>query len=223
MTGKKIAVIGLGQFGRAICNALTRCGAEVVAIDSREEVVDSFVDKVTTAVALDATDKKALLKVNITDMDAVVVAIGQDMEQLLLCTVLLLELKVKRVIARATGKRARLILEKLGVHEVLSPEEEVGQIVAERLTNPNLISYLQLPDDYRIAELTPPRQIIGRTIGNINLREKYRLSLITVKSIREHESHIEGVVDYEFKIESCHTLVLFGLNRDIDRFVTINE
>jgi trk system potassium uptake protein TrkA len=223
MTGKKIAVIGLGQFGRAICTALTRCGAEVLAIDSREDVVDSFADRVTSAVALDATDKKALLRVNITDMDAVVVAIGQDMEQLLLCTVLLLEMKVKRVIARATGKRARVILEKLGVHEVLSPEEEVGQIVAERLTNPNLVSYLQLPDNYRIAEITPPRQVIGRTIGNINLREKYRLSLITVKSIRNEESHIEGVVDYEFKIESCHTLVVFGLNRDLDRFVTINE
>ncbi|MDD2570963.1 MAG: TrkA family potassium uptake protein [Bacteroidales bacterium] len=223
MTGKKIAVIGLGQFGRAICTALTNSGAEVLAIDAREEVVDSFADKVTSAVALDATDKKALLKVNITDMDAVVVAIGQDMEQLLLCTVLLLELKVKRVIARATGKRARLILEKIGAHEVLSPEEEFGQIVAERLTNPNLVSYLQLPDNYRIAEITPPRQIIGRTIGNISLREKYRLSLITVKSIHDEGSHIEGVVDYEFRIENFHTLVVFGLNRDLDRFVTINE
>ena len=223
MTPKKIAVIGLGQFGRAIATALTRCGAEVMAIDSREEVVDSLSDQMAFAVALDATDKKSLLSVNITDMDAVVVAIGQDMEQLLLCTVLLLELKCKRVIARATGKRARIILEKIGVHEVLSPEVEVGQLVAERLTNPNLVSYLQLPDNYRIAEIKPPRQVIGRTIGAINLREKYKLSLITVKSIKTDESHIEGVVDYEFRIEACHSLVLFGLNKDIDRFVAINE
>ncbi|MFA7409946.1 MAG: hypothetical protein WCY83_06940, partial [Bacteroidales bacterium] len=95
--------------------------------------------------------------------------------------------------------------------------------VAERLTNPNLVSYLQLPDNYRIAEITPPRQIIGRTIGNISLREKYHLSLITVKSIHDEGSHIEGVVDYEFRIENFHTLVVFGLNRDLDRFVTINE
>lgn len=223
MTPKKIAVIGLGQFGRAIATALTKCGAEVMAIDTREEVVDSLSDQVAFAVALDATDKKSLLSVNITDMDAVVVAIGQDMEQLLLCTVLLLELKCKRVIARATGKRARIILEKIGVHEVLSPEVEVGQLVAERLTNPNLISYLQLPDNYRIAEIKTPRQVIGRTIGAINLREKYKLSLITVKSIKTDESHIEGVVDYEFRIEACHTLVLFGLNKDLDRFVAINE
>ncbi|HBB93218.1 MAG: potassium transporter KtrA [Bacteroidetes bacterium GWF2_49_14] len=223
MAPLKIAVIGLGQFGRAIATALTKCGAEVLAIDSREEVIDSFSEQVAYAVALDATDKKALLSVNITDMDAVVVAIGQDMEQLLLTTVLLLEMKVKRVIARATGKRVRLILQKIGVHEVLSPEVEVGQIVAERLTNPNLISYLQLPDNYRIAEIRTPRQLIGRTLGNINLRERYRLSLVTVKSIKNEESHIEGVVDYEFKIESCHTLVLFGLNKDLERFVAINE
>lgn len=223
MAPLKIAVIGLGQFGRAIATALTKCGAEVLAIDSREEVIDSFSEQVAYAVALDATDKKALLTVNITDMDAVVVAIGQDMEQLLLTTVLLLEMNVKRVIARATGKRVRLILQKIGVHEVLSPEVEVGQIVAERLTNPNLVSYLQLPDNYRIAEIRTPRQLIGRTLGNINLRERYRLSLVTVKSIKNEESHIEGVVDYEFKIESCHTLVLFGLNKDLERFVAINE
>jgi trk system potassium uptake protein TrkA len=223
MAPLKIAVIGLGQFGRAIATALTKCGAEVLAIDSREEVIDSFSEQVAYAVALDATDKKALLSVNIADMDAVVVAIGQDMEQLLLTTVLLLEMNVKRVIARATGKRVRLILQKIGVHEVLSPEVEVGQIVAERLTNPNLISYLQLPDNYRIAEIRTPRQLIGRTLGNINLRERYRLSLVTVKSIKNEESHIEGVVDYEFKIESCHTLVLFGLNKDLERFVAINE
>lgn len=223
MSAAKIAVIGLGQFGRAIATALTKCGAEVLAIDHREDVVDNFSDQVAYAVALDATDKRALLSVNIQDMDAVVVAIGQDMEQLLLCTVLLLELNVKHVIARATGKRSRLILEKIGVHEVLSPEGEVGQIVAERLTNPNLVSYLQLPDNYRIAEIKTPRQLVGRTLGNINLRERYRLSLVTIKSIKEDESHIEGVVDYEFKIESCHTLVLFGLNKDLERFIAINE
>lgn len=223
MSALKIAVIGLGQFGRAIATALTKCGAEVLAIDNREEVVDNMSDQVSAAVALDATDKKALLSVNITDMDAVVVAIGQDMEQLLLTTVLVLEMGCKRVIARATGKRVRMILEKIGVHEVLSPEVEVGQIVAERLTNPNLVSYLQLPDNYRIAEIKTPRQIIGRTLGNVNLRERYRLSLVTVKSIKEGESHIEGVVDYEFKIESFHTLVLFGQNKDLERFVAINQ
>ena len=223
MAVQKIAVIGLGQFGRAIATALAKGGAEVMAIDNREEVVDSFSDQVTTAVTLDATDKKALNSVGITEMDAVVVAIGQDMEQLLLTTVLVLDMGCKRVIARATGKRVRLILEKIGVHEILSPEVEVGQIVAERLSNPNLVSYLQLPDNYRIAEIKAPRQIIGRTLGNVNLRERYRLSLVTVKSIREGESHVEGVVDYEFKIEDCHTLVLFGLNKDLERFVTINQ
>ena len=115
MSALKIAVIGLGQFGRAIATALTKCGAEVLAIDNREEVVDNMSDQVSAAVTLDATDKKALQSVNITDMDAVVVAIGQDMEQLLLTTVLVMEMGCKRVIARATGKRVRVILEKIGV------------------------------------------------------------------------------------------------------------
>ena len=115
MSALKIAVIGLGQFGRAIATALTKCGAEVLAIDNREEVVDNMSDQVSAAVTRDATDQKALQSVNITDMDAVVVAIGQDMEQLLLTTVLVMEMGCKRVIARATGKRVRVILEKIGV------------------------------------------------------------------------------------------------------------
>ena len=121
MSDQRFAVIGLGQFGSAIAKNLSNRGAEVLAIDSSLEKVEGIKDEVSHAVALDATDKKALLSQNIQDVDAVVVAIGENFQALLLCTFLLIELKVKRIITRSMGNDQRRILEKMGVTEILSP------------------------------------------------------------------------------------------------------
>ena len=231
MKTEKYAVIGIGQFGSAIAKALSEKGGEVMAIDTNQEIIDSIADDVAYAVVLDATDQKALISQNITDFDAVVVAIGQDFEQLLLCSVTLMELGVKRIIARAMGPNQKSILEKIGVKEILSPEDEVGIIVAERLINPNILSYLQLPDNYRIAEIKTPRGIANRTLGDIDLRDNYKLSLITIKREFEikkndkivYEQHIEGVPNSRTIVLSTDTLMVFGKNRDIDRFIEINQ
>ncbi len=231
MGNKKVAVIGIGQFGEAIAKHLCKKGVEVLAIDDNEDKIEQIADDVTYAVAIDATDKKALISQNIQDFDAVVVAIGQNFEQRLLCASLLLDLKIKRIIARAGGKNQRIILEKLGVNEIWSPEEEVGAIVAERLLNPSVLSYLQLPDDYRIVEMLTPRKISKRTLGDIDLRDRYALSLVTIKeecevNINGHdclEYHVVGVPDSKYVVKNTDRLVLFGKNKDIDRFIQIND
>lgn len=231
MPTHKFAVIGIGQFGQAIAKVLSSRGAEVLAIDSDLEIINAISDEVASAVALDATDKKALLSQNIEEFDAVVVAIGSDFEKRLLCSSLLLDLKVKRVITRANGENQRIILEKMGVREILSPEEEVGIIVAERLLNPSIVSYLQLPDDHRIVEVISPKNCLNRTFGDIDLRDRYKLSLVTIKKeikfIRDGreiiEHHISGVPDSKQMLEPTDRLVIFGRNRDIERFIEINS
>jgi len=230
MNRQKIAVIGIGQFGISIAKALAQNGIEVMAIDSDQSVIEMVKDDVAYAVCLDATDKKALLSQDIDDYDTVVVAIGNDFEQELLCIVTLIEIGINRIIARARGDAQKRILEKVGIKEIFSPELEVGIIVAERLLNPNLVSYLQLPDGYKIAELIAPRNTIGRTLGDIDLRDRYKLSLITIKK-QFHiegeksavEQHISGVPDSKTILEELDNLVIFGKSKDIDRFVEINE
>lgn len=148
---KRYAVIGLGQFGRAIASVLAGKGAEVIALDNNPVHIESIKDDVAHAITMDATDKKALMSQGVHEVDAVVLAIGKDFEALLLCAAHLLELDVKRIIARAHGQHQRMILERIGVTEILSPEDEVGKIVAERLLNPNILSYLELPDSYEIV------------------------------------------------------------------------
>lgn len=231
MGTKKVAVIGIGQFGEAIAKNLSKKGVEVLAIDSNQAKIEAIADDVAYAVAINATDKKALISQNIQDFDAVVVAIGEDFEQRLLCVALLLDLKIKRVIARAAGKNQRIILEKLGVHELWSPEQEVGIIVAERLMNPSILSYLQLPDDYRIVEVLSPRKIGGRSLGDIDLRDRYKLSLVTIKEEcvvgpkggECLEYHVVGVPETKYVVKQTDRLVLFGKNKDLDRFIQIND
>ncbi len=231
MVHRKIAVIGIGRFGESIAKNLSKKGAEVLAIDKLQENIERVSDDVSLAVAIDATDKKALLSQNIQEFDAVVVSIGESFEQRLLCVALLLDLGVKRIIARFGGKSQRIILEKLGVKDLWSPEEEVGAIVAERLLNPSVVSYLQLPDDYRIVEMLTPKKVAGRMLGDLDLRDRYKLSLITIKEetttkVNNMEMsiyHVAGVPDSKYVIKLTDRLVLFGKNKDIDLFIQINE
>ncbi|MDR2408977.1 MAG: TrkA family potassium uptake protein [Bacteroidales bacterium] len=231
MNVEKFAVIGIGHFGRAIALNLSRKGADVMAIDSNYERIDQISDEVSYAVTLDATDKKALLSQDIKSFGVVIVAIGANFEQRLLCVALLLDLGIKRIICRALGRNQRIILEKMGITEILSPEDEVGTSLARRLMNPSMLSYLDLSDDYSIMEIIAPKHICGVALGKIDLRDKYKLSLITIKrafteihkGVTTETQHVLGVPDTKTIIEEKDTLILFGRNRDIEKFVEINN
>jgi len=231
MAQNNFAVIGLGQFGNAIARTLARRGAAVLAIDSDAETVENIKEEVSAAVCLDATDIKALRSQNIQDVDGVVVAIGEDFESLMLCVVQLMELKVNRIMARANGKHQHMILQKIGVKEILSPENDVGLAVAERLINPNILTSLILPDNYEIVEIKTPRTMANRQLGDIDLRTKYNLNLITLKRESEmisegevvKEAHILGVPNSETVLIESDTIIVFGLVKDIERFIEINK
>ncbi len=231
MAVRKIAVIGMGQFGMAIAKNLTKKGAEVMAIDKDEHIIEEIGDKVDFAVAMDATDKKLLISQGILEVDAVVVAIGEDFEQLLLCTTLLMDLGIKQIMARARGRNQRMILEKIGVKEILAPEDEVGINVAERLINPSVVSFLDLPDDFSIVEVTAPPGSVGRSLDDLNLRRRYDLNLITIKRERPSDEvekenktqFIVGIPKGDSVIEKNDALVIFGKRKNVDRFIEINQ
>jgi trk system potassium uptake protein len=227
----RYAVIGLGIFGNSIARTLALRGAEVMAIDYDESKVDLIKDDVAYAVSLDSTDRRALVAQNIMDMDAVVVAIGENFEGLLITTALLLELDVKRVIARAANKQQRLILEKIGVKEILSPEDEVGKTIAEMLLHPDIRTFLPLPDNYEIVEIGAPKSIVNRTIKEVSLREKYNLNLITIRRSFEENiggkvelvEHIIGVPKADTIIHGEDVLILIGKTYDVKKFIEINR
>ncbi len=231
MPNNQFVVIGIGQFGEAIARSLSEKGAEVLAIDKSQEKVDYIANDVAYAVVLDSTDKNALLSQNIQNYDAVVIAIGEDFEELLLTAVNLIELKIKRIIVRAKGKVNRLILERLGLTEIFSPEYAVGAVVAKRLLNPSIVNFLDLPDDYTIMEIKAPKSVIGQTLQDIQLREAYNINLVTIKNEVEEEEdgkiikrqHIKGVPHRDTVINENDFIVVFGSTNDIQKFIDINS
>jgi len=231
MNYSKFAVIGVGRFGASIARRLAKKGAQVFAFDPNEEKINNIKDDVAFAVNLDATDLRALQSQNLEAMDAAVVAIGENFEATILSCVHLMEIGVKRIIARASGEQQHLILKKIGIHEILTPENEVADAVGEKLLNPNIISFLSLPDDHEIAEIRAPKGCVGRTVDSMGFRNKYDMTLITIKRVFEvtkngedsTEQHIIGVPKNEMEIKEKDTLVVFGAAKSVERFIEINE
>lgn len=231
MSHGKFAVIGVGKYGATIARILAEKGAQVFAFDNNEEKIENLKDDVAFAVTLDSTDKKVLISQNVTEVDAAVVAIGENFEATVLTCVHLMDLGVKRVIARASGKHQKLILEKIGVEEILTPEDEVAFIVRERLINPSVISFLQLPDNYEIAEIAAPKGVLNRSIDDVDFRNKYSLTLVTLKrefevtkgDEKHKEQHVVGVPNSDTVITDTDTLVVFGTAEHVERFLEINQ
>jgi trk system potassium uptake protein TrkA len=231
MNYSKFAVIGVGRYGASIARRLAEKGAQVFAFDENEEKVENIKEDVAFAVTLDSTDIKALKSQRLEDVDAVVVAIGENFEATILTCVYLLDLKVKRIIARASGDHQKLILQKVGITEILTPEDEVAYVVREKLINPSIVSFLQLPDDYEIAEIRAPKGTHGKSLEKIEFRNHYELTLVTIK--REYELqkngnnsteiHVVGVPKSDTVVKDKDTLVLFGTSKSVQRFIDINE
>ena len=192
MKSMRYVVIGIGKYGSRIALEMAGRGAEVFAIDCVEERVEQVADDVAIAITMDSTDAKALRSQKLEEMDAAVVAIGENFEATVLTTLNLMDLGIPRVIVRASGRDQERILRKLGVEEILAPETEFAGIVAERLMNPNLRGFLELPDDYEIAEIKAPTGCVGRTLGDIDLTNRYELRLITIRRTYSEQGEDAG-------------------------------
>lgn len=227
MKSMRYVVIGIGKYGSRIALEMAGRGAEVFAIDCVEERVESVADDVAIAITMDSTDPKALRSQKLEGMDAAVVAIGENFEATVLTTLNLMDLGIPRVIVRASGRDQERILRKLGIEEILAPETEFAGIVAERLMNPNLRGFLELPDDYEIAEIKAPTGCIGRTLGDIDLTNRYELRLITIRRTYneqgEDQEHLIGIPRPDTTVEKTDTLVVFGTLGNVNRLLEVNE
>ncbi len=219
----RFAIIGIGRFGTAIATKLSIEGAEVIAIDSNKDRINSVKDDVTYSVVLDSTDINALKAQNIQEMDAVVVSIGEDFQSLLLTTFALQELGVKRIMVRAQGEAQKKILAKMGIDEILSTEEEVSNNVTKTLMNPSVVLYVPLPDEFEIIEIKTPKRVVNRSIKDIGLREKYKINLITLVRKKGEEHHVVGVPEGDTIIEKDDFILVFGSSKNINRFIEINQ
>ena len=210
---KSYAVIGLGRFGNAAAERLAALGNEVLAIDARDEFVQRLADKVTHAVVADARDEAVLRSLGIRDFDCAIVAIGDDLAASVLITLNLKELGVGQVICKASDEVHKRALERIGADYVVIPEREMALKLSQRLSSPNLLDFIELSDEYGIAEITVPAAWEGSTIRALNIRANYGVDILGVR----HDERLKLSPGADYCFAKGDAAVVLGRNEDLTR------
>jgi trk system potassium uptake protein TrkA len=218
---KQYAVIGLGRFGYWVAKTLINFDCEVLAIDNDEEKVKDVSDFVTHAVVLDAADEKALKSVDLQDIDVAIVSIGENIEDSILAVMILKECNVKYIVAKAVTPLHGKVLENLKVNKVVYPERDVAIRIAKNLINPNIVEQLELSPEYSIIEMPAPKPLIGKSLKESQLRNKYGINLIAIKrndSENDTEKKKMNIIPFSTEIiYKDDLLVLVGSNKDLEK------
>ncbi|MDD5557878.1 MAG: TrkA family potassium uptake protein [bacterium] len=222
----QFAVIGAGRFGESVARTLSEKGSDVILIDTDEEKIRDLDDVVTHALQLDATDEKAIKAAGIEDVDAAVVSVGRDMEASVLITMLLKEMGVRYVVAKATSEAHYKILTRLGADRIVFPERETGVKVANSLINPTIFDYLEVAPGYNIIEIKPPREIVGKSLEEAKVRSTYGVDIIAIKSLHpvldgagesDLEEEVKIVPAADEIIREGDTIIVIGAEKDLER------
>ena len=184
-TKKQFAVIGLGRFGTSVAMTLQSLGHEVLAIDSSEEQVQKLSDAVTHVVQADTTDENSLKELGLRNFDAVVVAIGEDVQANVATTLLLKEMGIPFIIAKAKNALHGKMLEKIGADRVVYPERDMGLRVAHGLVSANVLDYIELSPSLSLVEVSAPRSFFGKTLAQTDLRAHYGVNVVAIKRFED--------------------------------------
>lgn len=209
---KQYAVIGLGRFGTSVARTLYEMGYDVLGIDTNEDIIQDAMDLVTHAVTADSTDENALKSIGIRNFDVVVVAIGNDVKNSILTTLILKELGVKHIVVKAQDELHGKVLEKIGADRVVYPERDMGYRVAHNLISPNILDYIELAPDYSILEIHVPNKFVGRSLEQIDIRRKYGCNVMAIK----HGKDINISPIATDILHDGDVLVVVGKNEDLD-------
>ena len=189
---EKFAIIGLGKFGLRLAKHLAKSGAEVIAIDRDQNLIEGIRDEVARAVCMDATDEHALRSQAIHSVDTAIVSIGSEFEQAVLTTVLLKQIGVRRVICRATSSIRALILTKSGADDIVNPEQESADRWRNRLIAPLLTERIELAEDFSLIQTIAPERFIGKTLVEIDVRKNYQVQVVAIRRTTE-DTDADGI------------------------------
>ncbi|WP_077247324.1 MULTISPECIES: potassium channel family protein [Bacillaceae] len=211
---KEFVVIGLGRFGGSICRALSEQGMEVMAIDVDEDRVNEFAAIASHAVVADTTDESVLKSLGIRNFDHVIVAIGDDIQSSILTTLMLKEIGVKKVTAKAQNDYHEKVLRKIGADHVVHPERDMGRRIAHNMISNNVLDYLELSDEHSIMEIVANKVLAGNSLIDLDIRARYGINIVAIK--RGREIFVSPQADE--KIAEGDILIVIGADSDINRF-----
>lgn len=211
----EFVVIGLGRFGTSVATSLIRYGHSVLAIDRDEARVQELANDLPNVVALDATSVDALREVGVGNFDTGLSCIGTDFESNLLATVLMRQMGVRRIIAKARTRTQSQILMQVGADDVILPEHEAGVRLARRLAAIDFVDYLTLSADVGVVELRIPARYVGKSLVDSDIRRRYGLTVVAIR--REDKVLPSPAADTVFREDD--ELLVLGRIVDAERFV----
>lgn len=212
---KEFVVIGLGRFGGSIVRELILQGANVMAIDSSQERVDDFAQIATQAIVADTTDESVIKSLGLWNFEHVIVAIGEDIQSSILTTLILKELGVPQITAKANNDYHEKVLRKIGADFVVHPERDMGIRIANNMLSNNVLDYLELSDEHSIMEIRVSDRIAGRSLVDLDIRAKYDINIVGIK--RGEEILISPSPTDPILIGDI--LLVIGADVDINRFM----
>lgn len=228
----KILVFGMGNFGSSLAIQLSEMGHEVIAIDYDMQKVEVVKEKVTHTICLDSTNLNAVKSLPLSDTDIAVVAIGENEGASIMTTANLKTMNVKRIISRSISSTQETVLEAMGVNEIVQPEQDSADRLAKKLNLKLAVESFDLDQDYSIVELNIPRNFIGKTLSELNLRKEYGVNIVTIIRKKEKKNLLgvnrityvsEGVVGPNTLLQEDDLLVVFGSNENIMKFCNSDE
>ena len=216
---KQFAILGLGRFGMSMAKTLSEKGFDVMAVDEDPDAVQIASEFVTHAVRADVTDELSMRSLGVGNFDVVVVAIASHLESSAMATLIVKEMGIKYIVAKAKDDMQKKILEKIGADRVIFPEREMGTRIANSLVYGNFFEFMELSDEFGIAEFEPLKEWVGKTLAQTEIRAKYGLNVVAVKS----NGRVEASPRADRVFKEREIIIVMGESTQIQRFLDKNS
>lgn len=200
------AVFGLGRYGKAVAKELVKNGAEVLAVDIDEEIVNGVVDELPYCKCADVTDPDVLQQLAVANIDTVIIAMANNLEASVMTTMLCKELGVKTVIAKCASEMNCRILSRVGADRVIFPESESGIRLAKNLLSDGFMDIIELSSDVSMLELDIRPEWVGKNLMELNLRKRYSINVVALIK----DKKISTMIDPEKKLDQSMKLIVIA-------------
>ena len=209
-------VVGLGRFGSALAETLVSLGHEVLGIDANADIVQDMSERLTHTAQADATSARALNQLGAKHFSVAVVGIGNDIEASILATAVLVDMEIPLIWAKAITESHGRILERVGAHHVVFPEHDMGQRVAHLVTG-RMMDYIELDEGFALVETTPPAEVVGMTLGESGIRQRYGVTVVCIKPPGQPFTYATP----DTVIDADALLLVAGENRHAEGFANL--
>ncbi|WP_313169400.1 potassium channel family protein [Massilia oculi] len=211
--GDSVVVIGLGRFGGAVAQSLMRLGHDVMGIDTREDLVQIWGDRLTHAVQADSTNENVMLQLGVADFSHAIVGIGSDLAASLMTLMVLTELGIKDIWVKAMTPEHGQIAQRIGAHHVIYPEADMGARVAHLITG-RMMDFIEFEDGFAIAKIHAPPETHNRTLAEAHVRSRFGVTVVGVKRANEDFQHALA----DTTIRPADLLIVSGPTKKIEMF-----